>query len=349
VTNGDPCLEFFSATLSVIHERQGQRAQKVINFYHKEAALVTIQPDIATPIVRAPVQPVDNNTIGYLKWLIGTWNSPKGSAATGYNVMPLPQQGAPEGFVLKNFPYYEEITFAPIAGGAPNRGGTFTQNSNVLFYEQRVFIANNPAPSGAPSPQDTLIHAENGAWLYRTYAQQLDGAYGPAVLPWPTTPPPTQNPATQYAKQVSVPHGNSLLLVGHAEEIQGPPHIPAAPRTVMPFSNPAITDPNSMLTNQLASLEKNGITVQSHIKLDVSNDPALGGGINNLLFEQHHATIDAFQTTWYIEFLSNNTVQLQYFQFIWMKLLINGVLMPFLHSDANTLFPVSGQIDAQIP
>lgn len=304
---------------------------------------MTTQPDITTPLVRAPVQTVDYNALGYLKWLIGTWNSPKGADATGYNVMPLPQKSAPGGFVLKNFPYYEETTFAPIAGGAPNRGGTFTQNTNVLFYEQRVFIADNPAPPQAPSPQDTLIHAENGSWLYRTYAQQLDGAYGPGTLPWPT-PQPMQNPATQYAKQVSVPHGNSLLLVGQAQEIQGAPSIPPTPRSVQPFNDPSIIDPNSKLTDQLAALAKNNITVKSHIRLDVSNDPALGGGINNVLFEQHHATVDCFQTTWYIEFLSNNTVQLQYFQFIWMKLLINGVLVPFLHSDANTLLPVSGQV-----
>ncbi|TXT39722.1 MAG: hypothetical protein FD135_1964, partial [Comamonadaceae bacterium] len=123
---------------------------------------MTIQPDITSPLVRAPVQAVDFNILGHLKWLVGTWNSPKGAAATGFNVMPLPQQNAPGGFVLKNFPYYEEITFAPIAGGAPNRGGTFTQNTSVLFYEQRVYVANNPAPAPAAQLQDTLIHAENG-------------------------------------------------------------------------------------------------------------------------------------------------------------------------------------------
>ncbi|TXT37905.1 MAG: Uncharacterized protein FD135_3272, partial [Comamonadaceae bacterium] len=85
-----------------------------------------------------------------------------------------------------------------------------------------------------------------------------------------------------------------------------------------------------------------GITVEKYIRLDVNSNFA-GGGVNNVMFEQQHATVDAVQTSWFIEFLSNNTIQLQYFQFIWMRLLINGQLLPFLHSDANTLLPAGGQ------
>ena len=303
---------------------------------------MTNQPNITTPLVRAPDQTVDNDGLGDLKWFVGTWNSPKGAEATGYNVMPLPQNGAPGGYILKNMPYFEEITFAPIAGGAPNRGGLFTQSNNVLFYEQRVYIANNPAPPTVPSVQDTLVHAENGSWLYRTYGQQLQGPYGPDKLPLPS-PAPVEPAGRQYVKQVSVPHGNSLLLVGEAVEKHGPPVIPATPRGVLPFTNPDVVDPNSKLTDQLNALNSSGITVTKHIKLELSNKTA-GGGISNVLFEQNHADVDCFDTTWYIEFLSNGTVQLQYYQFIWMKLLINGELQQFLHSDANTLIPVSGQV-----
>ena len=305
---------------------------------------MTTQPDITTPLVRDPVQAVNDDTLGDLKWFVGTWNSPKGADATGYNVMPLPQKGAKNGYILKNMPYYEEITFAPIAGGAPNRGGTFTQSNNVLFYEQRVYIANNPAPSPAPSVQDTLVHAENGSWLYRTFGPQLDGAYGPDKLPLPS-PPPVEPVSQQYVKQVSVPHGNSLLLVGGAIEMEGAPNIPPTPNGVLPFSdNKEIVDPNDKLKEQLMSLHEKDITVTKHIEIKVNNNTEAGGGISNVLFEQKHADVDCFDTTWYIEFLSNGTVQLQYFQFIWMKLLINGQWEKFLHCDANTLIPVSGQV-----
>ncbi len=304
----------------------------------------TPQPDITNPLMRAPDNQeslVPYDQLGYLKWLIGTWNSPRGSAATGFNVMPLPQVNAPGGFVLKNFPYYEEMTFAPIAGGASNRAGAFTQNNNVLFYEQRVYFADNPAPQPAAQLQDMLTHAENGSWLCRTVGPQLDGAYGPGTLPLPS-PAPTQNLTTQYAKQVSVPHGNSLLMVGQAREAQGSPVFPSTPRTVQPFIDPAVMDPNAMLQKQLSGLQQQGITVEKYIQIEVDTLHG-GGGINNVLFEQQHANVDCCQTTWYIEFLSNGSIQLQYFQFVWMKLQINGLLLPFLHSDANTLLPAGGQ------
>jgi hypothetical protein len=303
---------------------------------------MTIQPNITSPLVRAPEQTVNNDSLGALKWFLGTWNSPKGEDATGYNVMSLPQSGAPNGYILKNMPYYEEITFAAIAGGVTNRGGDFAQNNNTLFYEQRVFIANNPAPAGVPSVQDTLVHAENGSWLYRTFGQQLVGAYGPDKLPLPS-PTPVEPTAKQYVKQASIPHGNSLLLVGDAVELQGAPVIPATTRDVLPFTDPAVIDPNTKLTEQLQALQSQGITVIKYIKIEVSNNVA-GGGISNVLFEHNHADVDCFDTTWYIEFLSNGTIQIQYHQFIWMKLLINGQLVRFLHSDANTLLPVSGQV-----
>ncbi len=310
---------------------------------------MTTQPDITSPLVRSPDQAVDNDALGDLKWFVGTWNSPKGADATGYNVMPLPQDGAPNGYILKNMPYYEEITFAPIAGGAPNRGGSLTQNNNILFYEQRVFIANNPAPTTVPSVQDTLVHAENGTWINRTLGPQLEGAYGPDHLPLPS-PPPQEPTDRQYVKQVSVPHGNSLLLVGNAVEGEGAPDIPPSPSDVLPFSDDrSIIDPNTKLQAQLMELEKKGISVVKHIELKVNNNPAMGGGISNVSFEQKHADVDCFDTTWYIEFLSNGTVQLQYFQFIWMKLLINGQWEKFLHCDANTLLPVSGQIQSKNP
>jgi hypothetical protein len=302
-------------------------------------ANATIIPDTTIPLVIAPNQPTPF-PLGVLSAFVGTWNSPAGSSATGYNVMSLPQISAPGGYITKNFPYYEEITFAQIAGNAPNRGGNFTQNCNVLFYEQRVYIANNPATPPAASPQNTLIHAENGSWLYRVIVDQLAGPYGPGNVT-PPVPLPTQAPTTQYVKQVSVPHGNSMLLVGNATSFTGSPTIPPTPLTMLPFSDPnqKIIDPNSYLTNQLDGLAKANNPVVSYVELTVSS-LIDGAGIHNTSFELQHASVDSFTTTWYIETLKDGQVQLQYTQSIFMTLMIGGVPTKFRHVDANTLIRV---------
>jgi hypothetical protein len=301
---------------------------------------MTIPPNITTPLVTAPNQPTPF-PLGFLHALVGTWNSPTGASATGYNVMSLPQVGAPNGYITKNFPYFEEITFAEIAGNAPNRSGNFTQNCNVLFYEQRVFIADNPATPPAPSPQNTLIHAENGAWLYREYVDQIAGPYGPGIVP-PPVPLPVQDAASQYVKQVSVPHGNSMLMTGQGTALMGTPVIPPTPHDMLPFSDKSqhIIDPNSLLTKQLQHLASINNPVVSYIELSLDSANG-GGGVQNTFFEQKHATVNRFTTTWYIETLKDGSIQLQYTQSIFMIINIGGVPTPFRHVDANTLTRVS--------
>lgn len=291
-------------------------------------------PDIDSPLVRGPLNQAGvTNNLGCLSDLIGTWNSPTGADATGYNVMPLPQADAPNGYILKNFPYYEEITFATIAGTAPNRGGTFQQNAYTLFYEQRVFVATEEAQG----IRDSLIHAENGSWLHMVYEPQPAGPYGPGDVPWPK-PHASQPPATEYVKQVSVPHGNSILATGRALPIQnGRPVFPTADRSMLPFTDASVIDPTTKLQEQLDVLAKASITVTGGTRLTLTTDRANGGNVSDIPFERRHATVERFSTTWYIEQLSNGATQLQYTQTIGMKLLIGGVLVPFLHIDANTL------------
>jgi hypothetical protein len=302
------------------------------------ATTAAVIPDITTPIVTTTNQPpvIGTSNIGLLNSLIGTWNSPTGAEATGYNVMPLPQADVASGYITKNFPYFEEISFSAIAGGAPNREGRYTQTSGVLFYEQRVYIANNADPNGAQPIENTLIHAENGTWLYHVIQNQLEGPYGPGTVP-DNTFIPTQDPTTQYNKQISVPHGVSILMVGGPVVTgTGNPLFPTADRTQLPFTDPTIIDPSTVLTQQLDSLNANGITVTSYSSITVSTTNH-GGGINNINFENSFGKVISMNTTWYVETLSNGTVQLQYIQNIVLQFLINGVATEFLHIDANTL------------
>jgi len=318
----------------------------------QQAATTAVVPDITTPLVSATNQPpvIGTVNLGLLNNFIGTWNSPTGANATGYNVMPLPQADAPNGFITKNFPYFEEISFSAIAGGAPNREGRYTQASSVLFYEQRVYIADNADPSGAQPIQNTLIHAENGTWLYHVIQNQVEGPYGPGTVPI-TTPIPVQDPTTQYNKQISVPHGVSILMVGGpVVSGTGNPSFPTADRTKLPFTDASIIDPATYLSNQLASLKASGITVTNYSSITVSTTNH-GGAVSNINFENSFGKVISMDTTWYVETLSNGTVQLQYIQNIVLQFLINNVPTQFLHIDANTLQLVEtfAQVNANQP
>lgn len=203
------------------------------------------------------------------------------------------------------------------------------------FYEQRVYIANNADPSGTQPIENTLIHAENGTWLYHAIQNQMEGPYGPGIVP--DTNIPVQNPATQYNKQISVPHGVSVLMVGGpVVSGTGNPLFPTADRTKLPFTNQSVIDPSTYLTQQLNSLNANGITVTNYSSINVSTTNT-GGAVSNINFENSFGKVISMNTTWYVETLSNGTVQLQYIQNIVLQFVIDGVDTQFLHIDANTL------------
>lgn len=311
--------------------------QQKCPYLAQQAATTAVIPDITTPLVSATNQPpvIGTDNLGLLNSFIGTWNSPTGAEASGYNVMPLPQADAPNGYITKNFPYFEEISFSAIAGGAPNREGKYTQASGVLFYEQRVYIANNADPSGAQPIQNTLIHAENGTWLYHVIQNQVEGSYGPGFVP--DTNIPVQDPTVQYNKQISVPHGVSVLMTGGpVVSGTGNPVFPTADRTQLPFTDPSIIDPSTYLTQQLNSLNAQGITVTNYSSINVSTTNH-GGAVSNINFENSFGKVVSMNTTWYVETLSNGTVQLQYIQNIILEFLINDIQTQFSHIDANTL------------
>ena len=184
--------------------------------------------------------------------LIGTWqNDPQltdGGRPLSFNVMPLPQiapqkraaqKGATKygGFILKNFSFTEKLRFNGNAGkddpenqqdpqalavvaGAPNRGGTYTQFSHALFYEQQVRFAEGPEDG-------KIVHVENGAWLQLGSLHQNVGPYNPpakelseaALGPAPhgTVQRLRQPPYLTIAKQIAVPHGNSVLALGNID------------------------------------------------------------------------------------------------------------------------------------
>lgn len=174
---------------------------------------------------RAPLPGVSR----FQRELIGCWkNLPFGRDCHGmvvggeenplsYNIMPLPEATDADGYILKNFRYHERLhvnddkdkaTLA-ISACAPNRGGQITQIPHAIFYEQQVRFAEGPA-------KGSVVHVENGTWLWLPRFVQRPGPY----LDGPDTPviPSLQQPNEIFiAKQIAIPHGNTVLALGHVD------------------------------------------------------------------------------------------------------------------------------------
>jgi|GEM_PF-744860 len=324
------------------------------------------KPDFSQPLVREPAQvspdaPTAN--LGPLQHLIGTWtnqnlpsqNSGGPDSPYSYNVMPLPQMDptSPQGYILKNFRYYEELTFTAIHGNAPNRSGTGQQVAYTLFYEQRVYFAEGPN-------KDALVHAENGSLLFLQDSKQPLGPYGNGDNPGLGTmtvqgsTAPTQ--PFNLVKQVSVPHGNSILALGNyaqgSNTGNGIPEIPSVSplpsgvdttpyETRDPVTNPhpALTkNPNQALTNAL-----NERPCTNYLQLSMSSTNGKGA-VTNIGFEQQYSNVTQYDCTYWLEAFdgSTNYTQLQYSQNITMEFQIKGGTVTFPHITTNTLTKVQG-------
>ncbi|NQZ05931.1 MAG: hypothetical protein HRT35_02105 [Algicola sp.] len=348
--------------------------------------MTNVAPNLCEPLIHEPEQssPAPNDQaaaadgrliLSQLAHLIGTWTNQNlpGTSAGGpekpysYCVMPLPedklQDGSDnkDGYILKNFSYYEELTFSAINGTAPNRGGTVTQVSNTLFYEQRVYFSDGPN-------KDALVHAENGSLLFLTDQAQQPGPYGdgngPDVVNNVVT---VKTPATQQfnlVKQMSVPHGNSILAEGFVKpetgSTIGAPKIPDSsavyPTNLPPGVttdqykhksvgnlDPAFTaNPNLPLQQAIASPNPQ----PTHfIQLTVDNRNGKHN-IDNIAFEQKHCEVSQYTIDYWLESFEGDTDdkgepvfnQLQYSQTVMLDILLHGkdkVMFP--HPLTNTL------------
>ncbi|HEX6352894.1 heme-binding protein [Actinophytocola sp.] len=302
--------------------------------------------------------------------LIGTWTNQslpgtnKGDKDDpySYTVMPLPQQspqqGANLGYVLKNFTYFETIVFngpdavtAPAA--APNRGGGYQQIPFVLFYDQQIRLAEGP-DIGA------IVHEENGAWLHLTTGKQQVGPY---LYP-PTNPvfepghPIPQSPERTMCKQISVPHGVSVLALGSFEECTGEPKIPVAP-SVLPTPDDIDTSPygavlntpdnyqnprpeltqqiNLPLQNAIEDLAAAGHAVSNYIYCRVESTN--GGTVVNIPFEQRKAALAGYNAEyWLLSFDGGQNYDiLAYTQRILLDIVVGENRYTFPHPTSNVL------------
>lgn len=317
----------------------------------------TVPPDLSLPLINEPAQACPTaqlDAVGALQLLVGTWtNQPLANGQGGpanpysYNLMVLPQQdpSSPQGYILKNMQYYEEITFSAIHGNAANRGGTGVQVGNPLFYEQRIYIS----PVSETPASNQLVHAENGAWLVLTSSDQYPGPYGgPPENPVPGSTPPTGYPT--LVKQIAVPHGNSVLALGDAPPLQpqtGAPTIPTPPQVIpsgidsSPYTTQSVGNPNLAYTqnpNQPLVDALAAGTVGQYFMFQVSST-AGSGQVTNIGFEQQHADVVQYSATYWLEQLEGKTTfdQLQYTQTIMLRIPLGNQDVLFPHITSNTL------------
>jgi hypothetical protein len=262
------------------------------------------------------------DSLGPLANLVGTWMGSK-----GWEIIAVPAvvndpntKTDSESFRLIIRPYIEIITFIPIGAPVPNRGYPNDLFITGVQYEMRITDAETNQP----------LHLETGMWLYL----------------------PGQDDT--IARSATVPHGDSLLALGDATTLNGPPRIPTT--TAIPVIKgfkPGYTDnylrlPSSIpfLASDVSKVLQDAIaqqTISQTDQLDVST--ANGGGVLNIPFVTAQANTTAFTCSYWIETIktdSGDTVQqLQYLQQANLNFLKqfdqSGDLIMWPHINMNTL------------
>lgn len=173
--------------------------------------------------------------LGLLKELAGTWEG------HGFNLIARPDFEGKANLYLQLNQTDEHLKVDPIASAIPNRG--FGQNDIELYGLTYLDKISDQATGGA-------LHIEPGIWV-----KQPDTTY----------PPETAGGKKReiIARMASIPHGNSLLAQGFAEEFSGPPVLktPTAEYngSVFPSFNSTpfpVTPPNPPTLNAAGSSEK---------------------------------------------------------------------------------------------
>jgi len=323
---------------------------------------------------RAPVF-VDNDKLGLLSGLVGTWtnqalpNTSRGGRENpfSYSLMPVPQAIHPAGYILKNFSYYEEITFFVANAHASQSVSPSTSPStidsspasNTLHYQQRVYFADGPNRNG-------LVYVESGAFISlsdqasnaldanngandalvnlgsSSEGVESDSDVNPTV---PTSISPIQQ--LNIAKQLSAPYCDSILAVGYAAKHTGAPTI-RAPHEVWPqdvnlsqykmlsmgnLNLDYTANPNKPLAE---ALEVARPTDYVQINLDSYLG---GGGVSCSEFDNNQTHVTRHRASLWLESFDDSPVftQLQYSQTTFLSFVVKGEVVSFPRLSANTL------------
>jgi hypothetical protein len=268
--------------------------------------------------------------LGPLAKLAGTWSGSK-----GWNIIAVPSPGSTpdnEGdFQLLVRPYTETMQFIPVQVPVRNRGGAVDQFVGALEYNLRI----NDAQT------NELLHIENGMYLYLENVQADKSTAAPT------------SPKFSIARSATIPHGDSVMVLGTFSESPGAPSIPdistlppdIGKPTILGYLDPYnavvpglnVPNPNDTLRQDLSGLEIQNTTT---IALDTANS----GGITNIPFINSFANATRMKAVFWIETVQASSTQLidqlQYSQIIdleFHKKFGKPGLITWPHVNINTL------------
>lgn len=304
--------------------------------------------------------------------LMGVWSNdgmPKADngGPLSFNIMPLPQitpsnegKVAFHGYILKNFAYTETATYGRETARAPNRGGQGTQIADALFYEQVVAFAEGPGSE--PAPPNNTVHVENGAWLFLSRKPQNIGPYDSSPPNVEQFPPATQDTFSTVAKQMAVPHGNSILALGYIEaKASGAPTIAdatppyptcgtikvphqrfdtkLADKTSVGFENPNpewSANPNRPLQIAMAKIDPDSF-LYWHVSSERLKQLGKQDGVTNIPFEQRLSNVARYDADYWLLYKGADKY-LAYVQTMFMSIdLLNTNVCLFQHITCNTV------------
>ncbi len=265
--------------------------------------------------------------LGPLKHLPGVWSNTPNLPGRGWNMIALPFAGGNLGYRLLLNQYNETLTFSTVDKGVPNRGipdGAGGPEADQLVaaidYEQKIEqidAADSPI-SGQAGGANLAIHHEPGLFLHmiNKQTQELD-----------------------IARLATIPHGNSVLALGHSNSIDGAPVIPEADglpigvhqsldsgylRPYKQFNDEPFKNLfNPVRPNDLLNHANQGVDIvrTTELKLDTK---IASGGISNIPFVVRQADATEMTSTFWIQELAelddkgNPRLRLQYTQTVFL-------------------------------
>ena len=169
---------------------------------------------------------------GVLAQLEGTWvNYNPDNNKTGWGLLTIcmPSPGSNSETIPGKFHflcenYTEELTFTLVPGGVRNRGGANEQFSGAVRYDQSV-----------QDLEGNLLHQENGMylWLDEVYNHPADDESIMTDIGYPElasgdgSDGPEFVPSYSVSRSGTIPHGNSILLLGKDSSATGKPPFPS--------------------------------------------------------------------------------------------------------------------------
>ncbi len=295
--------------------------------------------------------------LGPLQLLPGKWSNEPSLPGRGWNMIALPfatEPKSPFNYRLLLNQYNEDLEFSVVDKAVPNRGirnyGNSTEDDQFLAtleYTQSITqIAADDSPhSGLAGGPGLPIHREPGLWLHmaNNVTEGLD-----------------------IARLGTIPHGDSVLALGRAREIDGPPQIPnisGLPIGVnddlsSPYLEPyehfhknlfeGLFDPT--VPNKLLQEANRGVDIVKTTELHVDTQFETGG-IVNIPFVTQQANATQMHSTFWIQELKEKDVdgspklRLQYSQVVFLDFFARPDGEPGLirwpHVSINTLDKVS--------